>query len=321
MLVHALLGVYFVYIGILPLVILCIFDALVYMVAMFLNKAQKVRAASFILLAKAISFSILATFLLGTDVNVQWLILLVVLPVTTHLDFTKLQRIIIVATIPLTINLQFVLQATHTPIFDMSDDVFLRIFFANIVVWGVLAEVVAYGILTKITVDTHAKDADNYRNMSFIDPLTKLNNRRYADRFFEKLNKSSDAAHVLCLIDIDDFKSINDTHGHDVGDIVLTAVAGVIRQSIRQTDLACRWGGEEFLIGLTDCAITEAREILEKIRRNIEELAVPSEKGEISVTVTGGADVLRQASVKETLTRCDEKLYEGKQNGKNVIVI
>ena len=122
-------------------------------------------------------------------------------------------------------------------------------------------------------------------------------------------------------MDIDDFKTVNDTYGHDTGDIVLKVIADILRRYARQSDLVCRWGGEEFLIGLPKCNMEIGRDILEKMRKAIEDETIHTASGGIKVTVTGGASILADSSVKSALEDCDKKLYEGKRSGKNKIVV
>ena len=125
----------------------------------------------------------------------------------------------------------------------------------------------------------------------------------------------------ICLMDIDNFKNINDRYGHDVGDTVLKFIADVLRQNIRHTDLACRWGGEEFLVVMRMCSLETGKKILEKIRNTVEQETVQTGSGCIRISITGGAMVLRDDNIKATIEDCDKKLYEGKHSGKNKIVI
>jgi len=320
--VHILLGIYFVFIGMYLLAAISIFDIMVYLSAFFINKAGKTRISSFIIIFKVMSFSLMATFLFGTNVHAQWIILLVILPTSMHMDFTKMQRICIIAVIPFVVNLQLILPMIYPSPFNMDDNIFLGFFFANIIVAGFFTELIASAFLAFKTVDSHVKDIKNYKNMSYIDPLTKINNRRYADHFFDNLISSGqNISCLLCLIDVDNFKKVNDTYGHEIGDIVLTALVDIFQQNVRQTDLLCRWGGEEFLIGLTNCGTEDGREILEKIRKSIEDKVILSKVGEIKITITGGASLLTDGQIKAVLDDCDKKLYEGKKKGKNVIVI
>ena len=320
--VHLVIGIYFAYIGIYSLVILSIVDIMIYAVAFFINKVGRTRIASFIFVFKIISYSLISTFLFGTNVNVHWFILIAILPTALYLNFTELQKICILVSMPLLVNLQLFLPMIYPPPFNMEGNTFLKFFFANILGFGVMIELILNDVIARRLADLHAKSIKNFENMSNIDPLTSLNNRRYAEHFFEMLNDTAmNMPCLICLMDIDDFKAVNDTYGHDAGDVVLKAISGILRQYARQSDLVCRWGGEEFLIGLLKCDVETGRIILEKIRKAIEDEMVHTALGKISVTVTGGASVLNDEHIKTVLDDCDKKLYDGKRSGKNKIVI
>lgn len=319
---HVLFGIYFAFLGIFLVVALNFFDVLVYIVTFFINRAGKTRIASFILLIKISVFSLTATFLFGTSVNAHWFVMVAALPAVLYLDFTKIQKICIAAALPVLLNLQLSFPIMFYPPFDMSDNTFLSFSFANIVVLSGIFVVALNVIITHRISAMQLKEIDDIRHISNIDPLTELNNRRSAEDFFEKLvSDNQTIPSVFCLIDIDDFKLVNDTYGHDAGDIVLSTVANILRNNTRQTDLVCRWGGEEFLVVLPKCSFEVGQRILEKIRKSIEDEVFPTEAADVKVTITGGASALTDGDIKSALSACDKNLYEGKRNGKNQIVV
>ncbi|HEN3568585.1 TPA: GGDEF domain-containing protein, partial [Yersinia enterocolitica] len=128
-----------------------------------------------------------------------------------------------------------------------------------------------------------------------------------AKRFFQPLS--------LLSLDLDNFKSINDKYGHLVGDLTLTHIVDVIRNSIREVDVLGRWGGDEFMIVLPNTQLTEAKSIAEKIRHLIERIPVD---GNIHVTMSLGVVELEQNELQEQLLiRADKMLYSAKAAGKN----
>lgn len=157
------------------------------------------------------------------------------------------------------------------------------------------------------------------------DPLTGLHNRR---AFMEKAGQHLDEARNVCaplsilLFDIDHFKRINDTHGHDVGDRVLTDFAGII-SSVRQgADIIARWGGEEFIVMMPGSGLDRAVLMGEMVRRYTEVLDFGAEYGEsLSVTVSVGvaATLSGEESLKELVKRADEALYAAKGSGRNMV--
>jgi diguanylate cyclase (GGDEF)-like protein len=125
----------------------------------------------------------------------------------------------------------------------------------------------------------------------------------------------------LILLDIDNFKSVNDTHGHQVGDLVLRRVGAVIAGSVRQVDLAARYGGEEFGVIVPEADLTGAIELAERLRIALaaEQIELP-DGGVLSVTASFGAAVKRDlAGGEELVAAADEALYEAKRSGKNQV--
>ncbi len=156
------------------------------------------------------------------------------------------------------------------------------------------------------------------------DPLTKLLNRRsmaqYLNKSFEEAQTDNE---IFCVImtDIDDFKKVNDTYGHAVGDRVLISISDLISKNIRKNDHVCRWGGEEILI-LLMADIDHAQRIAERIRKDILDSVVESKEGNVQVTVTMGiAEYRENATIRELIDEADQKLYYGKKHGKNQIVV
>lgn len=155
------------------------------------------------------------------------------------------------------------------------------------------------------------------------DPLTHFLNRRSMD---ERLNHThrnaiiNDVPYSLIMADIDHFKIVNDTYGHDCGDFVLQNISKIISAQIRAKDSACRWGGEEFLILVND-APEIAVEVANRIRAAIEDFEFYYEGKSIHVTITlGVSGYYSSAKVKTLIEIADKRLYKGKENGRNQVV-
>jgi two-component system, cell cycle response regulator len=156
------------------------------------------------------------------------------------------------------------------------------------------------------------------------DSLTGLYNRRY---LLESLNNEMQRAKrykeslSFLMIDIDHFKNINDTHGHPAGDIVLAGVANILFANIRQSDIAGRFGGEEFAIILTHTDINEAVLIAEKMRKAVQQASFSDKKAEMNVTISIGVSIcLESDNAKDVIKNADKALYKAKGNGRNQVV-
>jgi diguanylate cyclase (GGDEF)-like protein len=157
-----------------------------------------------------------------------------------------------------------------------------------------------------------------HRGVSVRDPLTGLLNRRSLEGRFDELDQQAARAHAplsLAICDIDHFKHVNDTHGHQTGDHVLCAVATEVRQSLRTLDLAYRVGGEEFAILLPNADASAATIVAERLRAAVERLKPEG----IDVTVSVG---IAQTTPSETgfdtiFARADQALYNAKTTGRN----
>jgi diguanylate cyclase (GGDEF)-like protein len=154
------------------------------------------------------------------------------------------------------------------------------------------------------------------------DRLTKLYNRRYFDEELDKeFERSARYKYSISLfmIDIDNFKKINDTYGHQKGDQVLSSIAAIVTGKMRLNDLVARYGGEEFVVILPEASSDNSANIAEKIRRQIE--TDSKEKTGLQVTVSIGCASRNKNDTPESLIKkADKALYEAKKNGKNRVV-
>lgn len=157
------------------------------------------------------------------------------------------------------------------------------------------------------------------KDEALIDPLTKLTNRRALDAVLQSWTVQG-KMYAVIILDIDRFKCINDTYGHAIGDEVLKFLSSEMRNTVREQDLCCRFGGEEFIILLPDIGVEEAYKIAEFLRQKIESTISPTGK---PVTFSAGiAGFPKQtANSKKLLELADIALYEAKNTGRNRVVI
>ncbi|MBK9155140.1 MAG: diguanylate cyclase [Chloracidobacterium sp.] len=170
---------------------------------------------------------------------------------------------------------------------------------------------------------TAMKDkAGEYEQLSVTDPLTGLLNRRYLEeRVAEEITRSKRYRFSLSLmlLDVDDFKSYNDTFGHPAGDTALKAVADILKESLRGADVAARYGGEEFAILLPQTSSEEAAQIGERIRKRVERMEFPHRRVTVSIGIASCSSEVD--SSKDLISAADVALYAAKNHGRNNVQI
>jgi len=168
-------------------------------------------------------------------------------------------------------------------------------------------------------------EKDKLEELAYTDPLTGLSNRRF---FLEEMKRVLEAAKryneplTVMILDVDNFKRINDEYGHDVGDMVLKKLADVIRNNIRSSDIAARWGGEEFVIALPKTDEKGALMVAERIRQEFKRSKVKINGEEVGTTVSIGVASFEEGyDLDRLIKEADEALYEAKRTGKDKVVI
>lgn len=167
------------------------------------------------------------------------------------------------------------------------------------------------------------KEEERILYLSRHDPLTDLYNRRYmTERLDEEQRRAerSGKAYSVLMADIDKFKSFNDEHGHECGDLVLAEVAAALRSAVRATDSVSRWGGEEFLVLLPETGSEGARETAEKIRSEVERRRISYGGLRLGVTLSVGSSSCPSPSIDECIRKADEALLAAKAAGRNRVV-
>ncbi len=169
-------------------------------------------------------------------------------------------------------------------------------------------------------------ELDDARKEGGTDPLTKLANRRTFDTTIERqITYTTVLGRPLCLVmvDIDRFKSINDRHGHPVGDQVICAVSNCLAKAFpRRSDLVARYGGEEFACVLPETSLENARTLAERMTAAIRGLTIETASERFKVTVSAGVTVLGSGEgVAELVARADQALYAAKEGGRDRVVV
>ncbi len=162
--------------------------------------------------------------------------------------------------------------------------------------------------------------------LSTIDPLTKLPNRRLFDRqvtYEASINRRYQHTAALLMVDIDHFKTLNDTFGHDAGDYILKTLAQIFRNHVRESDTVCRWGGEEFMFLLSHTDVAGAKVLAERLRQLIDKSSFDYAGAKLAITISIGITTLSndKDGFEKSYKEADAALYKAKESGRNKVVI
>jgi diguanylate cyclase (GGDEF)-like protein len=156
------------------------------------------------------------------------------------------------------------------------------------------------------------------------DPLLKIYNRDYCMQILsEKSSLDSSPPFAIAMLDIDHFKKVNDTHGHQAGDMVLHSVAQAVKKSVMPDGVLCRYGGEELAVFFPGKTAVDVRSILEKTRITVEKTHIHTGKKNLSVTISAGIShrASRAQTLAEVVSAADRALYKAKEGGRNQIKV
>lgn len=185
----------------------------------------------------------------------------------------------------------------------------------------ILSTLFAVGIFSAIFIRIITQHQEIIEKNAITDALTGLYNRKFLNTVLDDAIQQHRRSHLpmsLLALDIDHFKTINDTYGHDAGDKVLQELADILKERLRATDHAFRCGGEEFLVLLYNTELSAANDVAETIRSRVENTVFIPEH---SVTISIGVSTLNtQEDRSAWLKRSDEKLYEAKTTGRNRVI-
>lgn len=161
--------------------------------------------------------------------------------------------------------------------------------------------------------------SDELQEMVHLDPLTKLYNRRFLTEHLDEKITRGDNEFAVALLDIDDFKKINDTYGHVYGDETLTSFAKIMMKHMEGQGIAARFGGEEFMLVFDHTDLVKIRACMDKMK--VEFAALGRETKNIEMSFSGGVEVFQQEDrIMKLFNAADEKLYHAKHLGKNKVV-
>lgn len=312
---HLVFLALFTYMGFLTLAYLNITSVIIYLICIHLLKTNNYKTILFLAQFEVIAHTLVATYFLGIRSGFHYYIyLLIVINFIDHQASINRKIIKLMSLIFLyfLINEYFYAQ---TPLIALNHNELTFFHYFNMSGFFMIGFPIMNFAIRKYT-DTKTI----LYEYATIDPLTRLYNRRHLMGIIEYIfNGREDNVASIIMIDIDHFKSINDTFGHQCGDIVLQNLAKTIQNELRKSDTPSRWGGEEFLILLPERSLENAFVISERIRTKMQEVEIPCpEHKVIRITLTAGVATRQEnESFNSMLERADLALYRGKNEGRN----
>lgn len=182
----------------------------------------------------------------------------------------------------------------------------------------------SFGLLTAFILEKSSQinflNSKKLEKLATVDKLTDLYNRFKIENFInEEIQRAERYERVfsIILLDIDKFKSVNDIHGHHAGDVILKEFSKILKGGVRKVDVVGRWGGEEFLIILTETNIDEAKKVAESLRKEIENFKFSVVKDKTSSL--GVTEYKTSDTIESIINRADIALYKAKENGRNQV--
>jgi len=316
--VHLVLIPLFFWLGISTLAFFNIFSTILWIVARRINSLGRNATASMILLAEVCLHTVLAVYFLGWQSGFQYYL---VAAVPFIMFNTKMDSSILLIQSVFICVLFMALNAVSTNRIEHANYPWIieSLNYINIMISFSALIVNSYYFRKAIFITEQQMET-----LANIDQLTGLTNRRGIHSILNRqYNQFTRNGIPFCLIlaDIDFFKRINDTFGHDSGDYVLVQIAKILKQRLRQYDVVSRWGGEEFLLILPDTEIEAARVVAEHIRTAVSEQTFLFNGQKIAVTITlGVTQHTADHTLYETIKQADDVLYKGKGSGRNHVV-
>lgn len=303
-----------------------------------LIRRNRLVETAFFIVIEVIAFCLMSVCYFGVGALMQWYLILLLIPIYFYVHCKNIYRFLI--TVLVLLGMAACLLTNYFFIAPLAGSPSVRfLFYLNsvLIIFCLVLEITTEKIVRHALLQLLNKDVERLRRQSFRDPLTDLFNRRYADILFGELARKAEeskeeeeseegkarqdeAAYCIAMLDIDDFSVINDTFGHDVGDMVLRRVAVLIRENTRPQDIAFRWGGEEFLVLYRDAQLARATLLAACLRERILAERENVQMDILFPTVTIGLAKVYEHRFDEAIRVADINLYEGKHNGKDCVV-
>ncbi len=194
---------------------------------------------------------------------------------------------------------------------------------ANVATNRTMAALVLYSVC--FLVYRNSLSADVLRRLATTDPLTSAFNRRHYMDLMGREQRRADrygTNYSVMMIDIDHFKRVNDTYGHQVGDLAIQAMAQACQKMMRPTDIVARYGGEEFIITLTHTDLEPAAKVADRLRLSVADIVLPTDQKPLSFTISVGVSTyIKGSRLEQIIAMADHALYAAKEGGRNRVCV
>lgn len=328
--VHIALIFLFLFMQVYPMVIFNIASVITYLLCGYLVRRETYLPVFIISFLEINLHSFVATLFIGWQFGFP-LYIIALVPCSFYIMYTLKtthRRIFISSLMALVSFISFIgcriLSAKFPPTYESPSETFeIMVYNFNTVCTFIFLAFFSISFILEMQNFTRKLEQQNAKleEQANIDPLTGLFNRRCATKYMDELVEKNDSFHVM-MCDIDDFKKLNDTYGHEFGDIVLKGVSSIVQDEITEYGYAFRWGGEEILVLCDSSDAEKAHTVAENIRKALEAYAFNNNGEPVHCTLTIG--VFRHISgedIDKTISKADKNLYIGKGRGKNVVIM
>lgn len=310
----------FHHVGVPMLALANVASVLVYVLVAILIRRDRLRGATLLAGAEVLVHGVVATALIGWDAGFHLYIVLLLPFAVVGAYYRPWVRIALALAVSVGyMGLDF-LYRQAVPAVAVPAPLLGSLHYINLATMLVIMAVLAstYHRLVR-------RSEQRLHELACTDPLTQLRNRRFMMEVVQHeaavFERGGRPLSIL-LGDVDHFKRVNDHHGHAVGDGVLRAIARVLREGVREVDHVARWGGEEFLVLLPGTEVDEAQQVAERLRAGVQALVEVDGRRELGLGITLGlAELQPGESIEQALMRADRALYEGKQAGRNRVIL
>lgn len=285
-----------------------------YLLAYRLARQHKLDWASLLIWLEAFPHAVIGTLMTGWESGFHYLLLMFI-PSVVLTTSRRRARTFIVALLVFLGSLDF-LARYWGPLAPLSQTALLALKWLNITIFVTMFSALAIYFKQRIS-----QSEKHLQAQAMEDSLTGLYNRRHfqmvAELELARCQRTGSHA-ALLILDIDFFKQINDTHGHEAGDLVLAAVGRLLKDGAREMDTLARWGGEEFVLLMPDADMAEAMSVAERLRHKLEETPIIGPGIKIRCTLSCGVTSMQATEpLNLAVARADRALYRSKSEGRN----